>query len=470
MKSLVFTLTLLASLALRAAETPAAVQTKPNIVFILADDSAFADFGCYGHPYARTPNVDSLAKDGTRFQQFYATGVTCCPARTGLMTSRWPASYPTYPAVGGFAGHVTITELLKKQGYATGHVGKWHIGPEEKPGIYGIDVTDNEDAHLRRLSGERGRDAHIYDAAIKFVEEHKDAPFYLNVWSHISHHPINPPQSYIDKFKDVVVDESKFLPPMDEKFAACKKRGGDVNEHMRAYLAEINSMDDDIGRLLRRLDELGLREKTIVVFSSDQGPGDIRDSVEEDSDNKKRRRKNPSAPVVDNSAERLSAMGYTGGLRGGKFATYEGGVRVPFLVRWPGHVPSGRVDEKSVISGADWLPTLCALTGTQIDAKEFDGEDTSDAWLGGEHVRKKPLMWKTSAVGSEAGIRDGQWKLLVPTKKRGEKELYDIPADPGEQHNLAAANLEVVKALLAKVEAWVATLPKEYVKGKDKDN
>jgi N-acetylgalactosamine-6-sulfatase len=207
-----------------------------------------------------------------------------------------------------------------------------------------------------------------------------------------------------------------------------------------------------------------------VVFSSDQGPSDIRASADEDADTKKQRRRNPGAPAVDNTAERLNAMGYTAGLRGGKFATYEGGVRVPFLVRWPGHVPAGRTDEKSVISGADWLPTLCALTGTPINAKDFDGEDASDAWLGGQHTRTKPLLWKTSAVGSEAGIRDGQWKLLVPTKKRGNKELYDIPADPGEKHNLVAEHPEIVKALSEKVQAWVATLPKEYVKGKDNDN
>ena len=113
---------------------------KPNIIFLLADDLGCDDLHCYGHPYARTPNIDSLARDGTRFMQYHATGCTCCPARTGLMTSKFPATYPTYPANGGFANHVTITELLKKQGYATGHFGKWHIGPDQKPGTYGIDA------------------------------------------------------------------------------------------------------------------------------------------------------------------------------------------------------------------------------------------------------------------------------------------------------------------------------------------
>jgi N-acetylgalactosamine-6-sulfatase len=459
-------------LALLAFVVCSVAAERPNVVFILADDSGFADFGCYGHPYARTPNIDSLARDGTRFTQFYATGVTCCPARTGLMTSRWPASYATYPANGGFGDRVTITELLKKSGYATGHFGKWHLGPEAKSGTYGIDTVgaDAEDGGKKKQQGERGRDAHIYDEAIHFIEQHRGGPFYVNVWSHISHHKIAPPASYVEKFKDVVVDESKFAAPMQEKFATCKARGGDVSEHMRRYLADINSMDEDIGRLLKRIDELGLRENTIVVFNSDQGPSDIRASAESDPDKKKKRDK-PAAGGTDAEYSRLDAMGYTGEFRGGKHGMYEGGVRVPWIVRWPGHMPAKRVDDKSVLSGADWLPTLCAIAGVKINAADFDGEDASDAWLGRTHTRTKPLLWKTSATGSSAGIREAQWKLIHPTRKNGgDLELYDIAADPAEKNNVAAQHADVVKRLSAKVEEWVATLPKEYVKTGDKDN
>ncbi len=121
-----------------------------------------------------------------------------------------------------------------------------------------------------------GRDALIYDAAIEFIEQHRDGPFYINVWGHVSHHKVDPPQRYVDKFRDLVIDESKFAVPMLEKFAACKAQGGDVNEHMRNYLADIHSLDEDVGRLLKRLDELGLRDNTIVIFSSDQGSAPIR--------------------------------------------------------------------------------------------------------------------------------------------------------------------------------------------------
>ena len=441
----------------------AATEQRPNIVFLFADDFGWGDLGCYGHPYARTPNIDKLSTEGTRFMQFYATGVTCCPSRTGFMTSWLPPRYPTYPANGGFADRVTITELLKKAGYATGHFGKWHIGPDEKAGTYGIDETPGSRGEGKQKD-DRGRDAMIYDSAIQFIEKHKDGPFYLNVWGHISHHPIEPPQNYVDQFKDLTVDESKFGPEMREKFETCRKQGGDVNAHMHAYLADVKSMDDDVGRILAKIDELGLRDNTIVVFSSDQGPAPLR-SAEEQKD--KKQKKN----ARNRDDLRLNAMGNTGILRGGKHGMYEGGVRIPFIVRWPGHVPVGRVDEKSVCSGADWLPTICSISGTPLPKIDFDGEDVSAAWLGKEvHARTKPLLWKTSAPGSDAGIRVGQWKLFLPMRRNGcELALYDIDADPTESQNLATKHPDIVKRLSSTLEAWVATLPREYVKTKDKE-
>lgn len=459
------------SVVLRAADAAEKPSSQPNVIFILADDSGFADFGCYGHPYARTPNIDSLARDGTRFTQFYATGVTCCPARTGLMTSRWPASYATYPANGGFGDRVTISELLHRAGYATGHFGKWHIGSEEKAGVYGFDAVRSIDESGRKMiETTRGRDARIYDEAIRFIEEHKEGPFYVNVWSHISHHKIAPPASYVERFKDVVVDESRFSVPMREKFAVCRERGGDVSEHMRRFLADIHSMDEDVGRLLTRVDELGLRGNTIIVFSSDQGPAQIEASSSKDPEARKRRGKNAKPITAETEYSRLDSMGYAGIHRGGKHGMYEGGVRVPWLVRWPARVPAGRVDEESVLSGVDWLPTLCAIAGVKNDSAAFEGEDTRDAWFGGTHVRARPLFWKTSSPGSSAGIREARWKLIHPTRKNGgELELYDITADPAETRNLSTQHPEVVKQLSAKVQAWAATLPKEYIKTNDPD-
>lgn len=463
-----------AALVLLCAVASIASERPPNVIFIFADDSGYADFGCYGHPYAKTPNIDRLAAEGTRFMQFYVTGVTCCPSRTGFMTSRWPASYHDYPAHGGLGDRATITQLLKQHGYATGHFGKWHIGPTTDAGTYGIDEIQ-EGAPLDKGEHPRGRDAAIYDRAIQFVEDHKDGPFYMNVWSHISHHRISPPASYVERFKDMVVDESKFAAPMREKFAACKARGGDVSEHMRRYLADINSMDEDIGRLLARIDELGLRENTIVVFSSDQGAAPVSASADKDPERRRVRQtgKDKASPADASAAEysRLDAMGYNGPFRGGKHTVNEGGVRVPFIVRWPGHVSAGRTDEKSVTSGIDWLPTLCRIAGAAIDAADFEGEDVSAAWFGNAtHMRTKPLLWKTSAIGSDAAIRDGKWKLFIPTRKNGiEVQLYDMDADATETRNLAQTQPEVVQRLRAKLESWIATLPKDYIKADDGD-
>lgn len=433
-------------------------EQQPNVVFLLADDLGGSDLHCYGHPYARTPHIDSLAKDGTRFTQFYATGATCCPTRTGLMTSKFPATYPTYPANGGFANRVTITELLKRRGYATGHFGKWHIGPEQKPSTYGIDVinvdADDEEPGTKKKkkhADDRGRDATIYDAAIKFIEQHKSGPFYVNVWGHIAHNPVNPSDALVQRWSTLKVKDSDFPAPMQAKFNEVRKAGGDVDDGMRRYLADVESLDDSVGRLLKRLDELGLRENTIVVFSTDQGA---------------------DMTKAGNGGLRFNQMGFNGALRGGKHTHWEGGVRVPWIVRWPGHVPAGRTDDQSVLSGADWLPTLCSIVGAKINAADFDGEDVSVAWLGkAPHVRSKPLLWKTSSPGSESYIREGQWKLRHPTRKNGgDVELYEIHADPTESQNVAKQHPDVVKTLSAKVERWVSTLPKEYLKTKDKDD
>jgi N-acetylgalactosamine-6-sulfatase len=286
----------------------AGAERPPNIVFLLADDLGGGDLHCCAHPYARTPNIDSLARDGTRFTQFYATGCTCCPTRTGLMTSKLPATFATYPANGGFAKCVTITELLKKKGYATGHFGKWHIGPVQKPGTYGIDTigAGEEPGGKKKKGDERGRDAHIYDAAIRFIEQHKDGPFYVNVWGHVPHNPVNPVDALVKRWTGLKVKDEDFPRQMKAKFDEVRKAGGDVDDAMRRYLADVESLDDGVGRLLKRLDELGLRGNTIVVFSSDQGA---------------------DMTKAGNGGLRFNQMGFNGPHRGGKHTHWEGGVR-----------------------------------------------------------------------------------------------------------------------------------------------
>ena len=440
--------------------------TQPNVVFILADDFGYGDLACYGHPYAKTPNIDRLAGEGTRFTQFYSTGVTCCPARTGLMTSKFPATFREYPANGGFGSRVTITELLKRAGYHTGHFGKWHIGPNEKDGTYGIDAVgvDSDEKLVGRRNETRSRDAHIFDAAMGFIEQNRAGPFYVNVWCHIAHHPVNPSAAVLERFGELKIDEAKCPESLREKFAACRQLGGDVSDHFRRYLADVFSLDEEVGRLLKRIDDLGLRENTIVVYSSDQGAAPLRPPVETGKAKKKKK----AAGSNDRLEIRLNALGSAGELRGGKHGMFEGGVRVPLIVRWPGHTPAGRVDGKSVMSGIDWLPTLAKIAGVEPGATDLDGEDVSTAWLGKTHVRQKPLLWKTSNPNSDLAIRDGQWKLLDPNRRRGAVELYDVEGDPGEKHNLAAAKPEIAQRLSEKLRAWNATLPTEYIKTDDR--
>jgi N-acetylgalactosamine-6-sulfatase len=448
-----------------------AAARQPNIIFILADDYGWGDPHCYGHPYSKTPNIDRLAKEGTRFTQFYSTGVTCCPARAGLMTGKLPATFAKYPADFGYGDRVTITELLKKQGYTTGHVGKWHMGTVTEPGTYGIDVIGWEDTRVRqRNKAEEGKDTLIYDQAIEFIVKHKEEPFYLNVWSHITHHTINPMQRFVVEFAELKVDESKFSDYQREKFATVKEYGGDVSDAMRRFLGEAYSMDQDIGRLLAKLDELGLSENTLVVFSSDQGPSAPKDVMPTASKiaNAKARGK---AIDLEKSQLGLNLLGYAGpNTRGGKHTDYEGGVRVPFIVRWPGHTPAGRVDEHSVISGADWLPTMCAIAGVPIRAADFDGEDASKAIFGGVYERVKPMYWRVNQDNSDPAIRWQNWKLRSPQRSRRPIELYDLVADPGERHNLASEKPDVVQELSTKLNAWTATLPTMYQHGETIEN
>jgi arylsulfatase A-like enzyme len=445
----------------------AAENRLPNIVFLLADDLGYGDLHCYGHPYARTPYLDRLAKEGTRFNQFYVTGITCCPSRTGFMTSKFPATFAKYPAEHGFGNRITVTQLMKQAGYVTGHFGKWHMGPEQRPGTYGIDEIQGDDdaGRNKRTTAEAGRDAHIYEAATRFIEQHRDQPFYLHVWGHISHFPVSPSPALAARFKDIHVRETDFGPAMQEKFAQVRELGGDVDAAMRNYLGEVSSLDDAVGRLLNQLDRLGLSRNTIVVFSSDHGPAPVTSRKESDDEiagQPKEKNRNQIA---------VNMLGSPGPFRGGKHEQLEGGIRVPFLVRWPEHVPAGRVDDQSVISGIDWLPTLCALTEQKLPHDNFDGENVLASWLGKSiHNRTKPLLWKTSSTNSEIALRAGSWKLHLPHHRRGEIQLYNIPADPTESNNLAKHETARVARLQAIAESWKLKLPTEYDKSTTKED
>ncbi|MEO1615845.1 MAG: sulfatase-like hydrolase/transferase [Planctomycetota bacterium] len=436
--------TLLGLLLISAIQPNARAEKPPNVVFLFADDLGYGDLGCYGHPYAKTPSIDRLAQEGTRFTQFYVTGVTCNPSRTGLMTGRFPARFRKYAADFGFGDNVTITELLNQRGYKTGHFGKWHIGPDPSEGNYGIDTID-----VRGKSRDRsvGRDDDLYSAAIEFIKANQEGPFYVNVWGHATHFPVNTPRELADHFRDVEVNREDFAPTMQHKFDECQEMGGELNASMQQYLGDVYQIDLNVGRILDVLDELGISDNTIVVFSSDHGPAPV-------SLSKKGARKYSN-----------NMLGYAGALRGGKHSQYEGGTRVPFIIRWPEQVKAGRVDTENVGSFIDWLPTLCSVAGVTPPAESLDGEDISDIWRGAERARAKPLFWRTSSTGGTPTIRDGRWKLHLPRRQRGEPELYDLSTDSAESENLAAKHPDVTERLRKKLRRWVDELPTQYEKG-----
>ena len=430
--------------------------SRPNILFILADDLGWGDLSCYGNRKFKTPALDRLAREGTLFTQYYQGGSVCSPSRCTLMTGRWPAEFRIH---GHYATHelnvqrdmsdfldptaVTLPKLLQRAGYATAHVGKWHLGrpPGAAEGLkaYGFDDARwidalgdiaGEDVSLWGITNRPRASRVLVDAAIEVLQRAKtsaDQPWFCQLWLNDPHAPLAPSLEQRKPFRRM--EPEGFTAPIE------------------VFAGTVTEMDRQVGRLLAKLDELGLAQNTIVIFSSDNGPEDI---------------------LIGNAT--WSGAGSAGPLRGRKRSLYEGGVRVPFLVRWPAGVPAGQVNDRSVISGADLLPTLCELAGAVVPDEvkaTLRGQSVAAAWRGDRGFqRSKPLTWEWRFqifnhpwnCSPMLSIREGQWKLLL-NRDRSRVELYDIPADPMEQHNLAAQHAEVVAGLAEKVLAWQKTLP-----------
>ena len=338
---------------------------------------------------------------------------------------------------------------MKQRGYKTGHFGKWHIGPKStiENKTYGID-----DVQVIGSSKDREGDFELTQAAIEFMKKNADHPFYVNIWGHSTHFPVDVIDELSEKFLNIKVDRNDFSETIQHKFDESLALDKDLDASMHQYLGDVYSIDQNVGRILNTIDKLDLRENTIFVFSSDHGP----------------------APV-SLGAKKLTRefsknmLGYAGEYRGGKHTQFEGGTRVPLIIRWPGNVKAGRVDTKNVTSFIDWLPTLCAITGIEKLPKQLDGEDISDIWRGDERERSKPLYWKTSATGSSPAMREGTWKLHLDVRKGEKIQLYDLSSDLSESKNVATENPKVVSRMTAKLNAWIAELPSEYVKKKGKE-
>ena len=424
-----------------------ASSSRPNIIFILADDWGWGDLGCYGHRQLKTPNLDRLARQGTLFTQFYVCSGVCSPSRTAFMTGQYPARHRMHGhlatheqnAARGMPDYLdpkvpTITRILHDAGYATAHYGKWHLGHGEGapvPAEYGIDdyrcVASNGQTWETKGPGFRARSAGlIIDETIRFIEAHRDKPFFVQSWLLDTH-------AVLDPSEEQLVPYARYTP-----------RGTNYKGTLQVYYGAATAADKEIGRLLQKLDDLGMSRNTIVIFSSDNGPEDIH---------------------LGEASH--SGVGSAGPFRGRKRSLYEGGVRTPFIVRWPAGTPAGKVDKTSVLAGVDFLPTLCSITGAPLPSGlNLDGEDMSGPLRGTSRERSSSLFWdwRFGILGDvinkspRLAIRDGQWKLLM-NPDRSRVELYDILRDPMQVDNLAAQHSEVVERLSTLLLDWNKTLP-----------
>ena len=428
----------------------AAEAQRPNIVFIFADAWGWGDLGCHGHPYVKTPNIDRLAKEGTDFTRFTVASGVCSPSRTAVMTGHFPARH-------NIDGHFawaknnaqrnmpdwldpktpTLPKMLQSAGYATAHFGKWHLSndmiPDSPlPKVYGYDEYG-----AFNCAGEQMPVHEDANHAIAFIEKSAAAkkPFFINLWMHEPHTPFHT------------------VPKYEWRFREMKSREDQI------YASVLSHADDRIGEVLAALDRLQLTENTLVIFSSDNGPARAKGTAELDL----------SYDTATGAGWGIAASkGITAGRKGYKAALFEGGINVPFIARWPGKIAAGKIDNSSLISAVDLLPTFCELAGaTPPDGYKADGISQVEVLKGTPTAtRTKPLFWKMGG-GKDSefhwanyAVVDRQWKLLT-TADAERVELYNVAADALETKDLAAEKPEVVKELIAKIEAWKATLPEK---------
>jgi arylsulfatase A-like enzyme len=408
----------------------AAPAGKPNIVLIVADDQGYNDLGVQGSRDLRTPNIDALARGGVRFTSGYVSGPYCSPTRAGLMTGRYqqrfghefnPEAAPRGTRELGLPlTETTLPERLQEAGYTTGLVGKWHLGQADKfhpmrrgfgefygflGGLHSY-VDARADAANPILRGKKVIDEKEYltDAigreAVAYIERHQQSPFFLYVAFNAVHVPMQATKKYRDRFASI------------------------QDERRRTYAAMTSALDDNVGRILAKLRETGLEENTLVFYLSDNG-GD---------------RGNAS----NNSP-----------LRGRKAQTLEGGIRVPYFVKWPARLPAGKTYDQPVIQ-LDIAATALAAAGEELFADaELDGVDLLP-YLTGQ--KSEPphdaLYWR---LGPQMAIRQGDWKLVRHRGSR-ETELYNLADDIGEKHNLAESRPEKRQELQAAWDDWNAQL------------
>ncbi len=395
-------------------------QARPNIVIFLTDDQGWGDLACYGHPLIHSPNLDKFASEGMRFTQCYSACAVCSPSRSAILTGRTPYRNGVWRWIPDGSGYhlrqseISIAKLLREQGYATCHVGKWHLNgkfnsPDQpQPDDHGYDwwlATQNNARpnHINPTNFVRNREATgklegpsavvAVEEAVRWLKEEKkeDAPFFLTVWTHEPHQPIESASRFMESYKEI------------------------EDEGIRQHHGNITQLDHAFGMLMHALDRLGETNNTLVVFTSDNGP--------------------------EGSGTRVGSRtrGSTGGLRGRKRHTHEGGMRVPGIIRWPGHIEPGSVCETPII-GSDLFPTICQIVGIPLPAdRVIDGTSIVPLFSGGTIERDQPLYWRNHLAPEQykVGLREGNWKI-VGSHDLKTFELYNLNNDPKETSDLAA--------------------------------
>ena len=417
-------------------------QEKPNVVIFLADDLGYGDLSCFGSKENKTPNLDQLAREGLRFTDFYAASGVCSPSRAGLMTGRFPVRVGVYSWI--HTSHkmhlrveeTTIAELLKGAGYSTAHVGKWHLGydledgsgPGPDPGDHGFDywmATGNNatPSHKNPINFVRNGKAVgetkgyscqlVVDEANQWLDEHRDPdkPFFLNVWFHEPHQKVAAPERFTQRHPNV---------------------------RLPAYYGSIENMDEAVGRLLKKLEAMGVSGETVIIFTSDNGS---------------------------------YMAGSNGPLTGRKTQLWEGGIREPAIIRWPGRIQPGSITE--VPAGiVDLLPTVCEIAGVPVPKdRTLDGTSLVPLFGGGHLERKKPLYWFYNPSRPVCVIREGDWSLTAdpdielprgnmfleeyigPIKeaKLVNFRLYHLRDDVAQQNDVSSQHPELLDALKKKM-------------------
>ncbi|MDZ4817584.1 MAG: sulfatase [Planctomycetota bacterium] len=437
---------------LNAAPAHCAEPPRLNVVVILADDLGYGDLACNGNPYVETPNLDRLVKEGVRLTSFYAAAPVCSPTRGALLTGRLPQRngvtnvLPNDDESAALPREeVLLSELLQQQAYRTGIFGKWHLGAGvgARPQQRGFDVffggllggldffNHRSEAHHHDLwendNAVRHDGSYITDLmaqqASSFVDKYATRPFFLYVPFHAVHLAMGPdsrqtiqaPQRWLDHYAKL-------------------DRTAKLSEENRTMLACISAMDEAVGEILKALDRNKLSDHTLVLFTSDNGP--------------------------------LTTAGSSAGpLRGGKHTLWEGGIRVPTIVRWPGKIPAGStVDVPATVM--DIMPTVLAATGVAPAAnRKLDGENILPILTGEKTELPRTLYWSYIRTvlrpSREQAVRRGDWKWL-------NGELYNLRTDPGETKNLAATEPKIVAELSEAWKTWLAQFPTEASRWGDK--